>query len=129
MIWLGTGLATLGALLCLLAAIGLLRLHDALARLGMTTKASTLGLMFSMAGVIVLHPEPDAVVKAALTLAFLMLVTPIAGHLVGRAAYRSGSTGVLVTDELAESRSGDVGTADPTGRPGSSDDTSQPPGP
>ncbi|RCW39131.1 multicomponent Na+:H+ antiporter subunit G [Halopolyspora algeriensis] len=126
MTWIGTGIATLGALLCLVAAIGLLRLHDALSRLAVTTKASTLGLLFSMIGVAVLFPEIDAVVKAAATLAFLMLVTPISGHLIGRAAYRAGLTGTLRVDELAEAEArahhgGDGGTGTAL-RYGSEDD-------
>lgn len=112
MIWVGTGIATLGALLCLVAAIGLLRLHDALSRLAVTTKASTLGLLFVMIGVAVLLPEVGAVVKAVVTLAFLMLVTPIAGHLIGRAAYRADLTGTLRVDEFAEAEEhADPGTS------------------
>lgn len=102
MTWIGTGIATIGALLCLLAAVGLFRLPDALSRLQAVTKASTMGLAITMTGAVVLIASVDAGVKALITVTFLWLVTPVSGHLIGRATYRTGLTGDLAVDELHE---------------------------
>lgn len=104
MTWLGTGIATVGALLCLVAAIGLVRLPDALSRLEAVTKASVLGLVLTLVGCVVLFPTPAVAVQAALVAAFLLLVAPVSAHLVGRATYRSGLRGELVRDESPGAR-------------------------
>lgn len=105
MTWAGTILATVGATLCLLAAVGLLRLPDALSRLQSVAKATTLGASFSVAGAVLMQPSVDAIVKAVLILGFLTLVSPISAHLVGRAAYRVGLVGDLQEDARRGARS------------------------
>ena len=100
MIWIAAGVASVGAVLCLLGAIGLIRLQDALSRLEVVTKASALGVVFAMAGAVLALPTWEVLRGAAMTAGFLVLVTPISGHLVGRAAYRSRFTGTLSVDEF-----------------------------
>lgn len=100
MIWLGAGTATIGAVLCLLGAIGLIRLPDALSRLQVVTKASALGVVFSMIGTVLALPTLEVLRDTVMIAFFLLLSTPISAHLVGRAAYRSGLTGRLRVDEF-----------------------------
>ena len=107
MSWIGSGIATVGALLCLLAAVGLVRLRDPLSRLHVVSKASTLGVALCMAGTVLTVPGIAVGVKAALATTLLMIVTPISGHLLGRAAYRSGLTKGLSVDELADRADGE----------------------
>lgn len=102
MMWVGAGIATIGALLCLMAAVGLVRLHDSLSRLQVVSKASTLGVALCMAGTVLAIPSLPVAVKAFLAAGLLMVVTPISGHLLGRAAHRSGLSGRLSVDELAD---------------------------
>lgn len=102
MMWIGAGIATIGALLCLLAAVGLVRLHDPLSRLHVVSKPSTLGVALCMAGTVLAMPGLAVLAKAALVAALLMIVTPISGHLLGRAAHRSGLGGRLTVDELRD---------------------------
>lgn len=79
-----------GSLLCLIAAVGMLRLPDTLIRMHAATKAGTLGAGLILAGVAVYFTDAGATLKALLILVFLYLTAPVAAHLIGRAAYRSG---------------------------------------
>lgn len=79
-----------GCLFCLLAAVGMLRLPDTLIRMHAATKAGTLGAGLILAGVAVDFADVGTVLRALLTLVFLYLTAPVAAHLIGRAAYRSG---------------------------------------
>lgn len=93
MSWAGAILATAGAVASFIAAVGLLRLPDALSRLQPVPKASVVGLVLALAGVVMIAPSAAVAVKAALIAAFSALVTPISGHLIGRAAYRQARGG------------------------------------
>lgn len=115
MSWAGAGVATVGAMLCLLASVGLVRLHDPISRLQVVSKASTLGVALCMAGTVLMVPALAVAVKAALATLLLIIVTPVTGHLVGRAAYRSGLTGHLAVDELADDALSTRGEADVEG--------------
>ena len=98
--WFGAALATVGALLCLLAAVGLFRLHDALSRLEVVAKASVLGVVFCLAGAAVAAGSWPLTWRAALLSAFFLVATPVSSHLLGRATYRSGAKDHLTVDEL-----------------------------
>jgi multicomponent Na+:H+ antiporter subunit G len=97
------GLMLVGALSCLLGAIGLVRLPDLPARLQAATKPQTLGLSLILLGT-ALRVELASAVTLVLVVLFQVISAPVVSQLVGRAAYRSGAVpeGVLVVDELAE---------------------------
>ena len=93
-----------GALLCLLAGAGVLRLPDVFARLHAATKAGVVGTGLVLVGVAASDGTLATWLKVSAAILFLLATTPVAGHLLGRAAYRSGAplwsgTG---TDRLAE---------------------------
>lgn len=88
--WIGAALLLGGALLCLLAAVGVLRLPDFFMRMHAATKAGVAGSGLVLLGVAALDGEPATWVKAGLAVLFLLLTTPVAGHLIGRAGYVSG---------------------------------------
>lgn len=98
-----------GCLFCLVAAVGMLRLPDTLMRMHAATKAGTLGAGLILAGAAVHFAEPATVLKALLTVFFLYLTAPVAAHLIGRAAYRSGIalSDRTWVDQLAEDRQND----------------------
>lgn len=89
----GEAIALGGAVLTLLAAVGVVRFPDALARMHALTKASTLGLtLVSIGGALVLPTAND--VTSALLAALLYVVTlPIAASMMGRATYLAGDDG------------------------------------
>lgn len=99
------------SLLCLVAAagfsvaagIGLLRFPDALSRLHAATKPQIFGLLLVIAA-IALHDRSWMTLLALLPVfVFQSLTAPVAAHMVGRAAYRTGQLDdeSLVIDELA----------------------------
>lgn len=83
-------LLTIGSLFAGIAAIGIVRMPDFYMRISATTKASTLGASFIL-GATALYFEDAAVSgKIIAIIAFVILTTPVAAHMIGRAAHRSG---------------------------------------
>lgn len=91
----------LGALSCLLGAVGLLSFPDVTSRLQAATKPQTLGLILILIGT---AAQLEFKYASGLILVALlqMLTAPVLAQLVGRAAYRSGNvrSKTLVVDEL-----------------------------
>lgn len=94
----------LGALLCLLAGIGLLRLPDVLSRMHASTKPQTFGLLLVLLGAALRLRSGVDVGTLALVGLFQILTVPVAAHMVGRAAYRAGKLDQehLVVDEFGQ---------------------------
>jgi multicomponent Na+:H+ antiporter subunit G len=84
------GLFIAGATLGLLAAVGVLRMPDPFTRMQASTKAATLGLGCLLAGLALHVPDFTVVIRAGCIAAFVMLTTPIAAHVIARAAYLTG---------------------------------------
>lgn len=78
-----------GAFLALVAAIGLQRFDDVLARMHAATKPATLGLLLIVIGASLVLREPGSVLKLVLVMLLQMVTAPVGAHLVGRAAIRS----------------------------------------
>ncbi|SDC18359.1 multicomponent Na+:H+ antiporter subunit G [Paenibacillus sp. UNCCL117] len=81
-----------GALISALSAWGLIRLPDVYTRSHAAAKSATLGVLLVLAGaffyfMLVLE---HVSAKLLLGIVFVFLTSPVAGHLTGRAAYRSG---------------------------------------
>lgn len=81
----------IGVAFLVLAAFGLLRFSDPFQRMHAATKAGTLGAGFVVAGAIVAIGTWGAILIGLGTILFLLLTVPVAGHLLGRAAYVSGA--------------------------------------
>ena len=81
----------LGALLCLLAAWGVLTLQDFFMRMHAATKAGVAGCGFILLGVACVDNTMATWIKVIVAITFMIVTTPLAGHLLGRAAYVSGS--------------------------------------
>lgn len=98
-----------GALLCLLGALGLVRLPDLPARLQATTKPQTLGLLLILTGVAVRLEFVNAA-TLVLVMMFQILTAPVISQVVGRSAYRSGAIDreSLVVDDLADQMDADA---------------------
>jgi multicomponent Na+:H+ antiporter subunit G len=98
-----------GVMLALLAAVGLQRFPDVFARMHAATKPATLGLMLVLVGTALRVPSAGDVAKLALVVVLQFLTAPVGAHMVGRAAYRSGTELSPLTsiDELAEARAGE----------------------
>ena len=94
----------LGALLTLIAAIGILRFPDVLTRMHSATKPQVLGLLLVLVGLGLRLRDPRAVGLLALVALFQLVTSPIASHMVGRASIRAGQMrqDLLVVDELSD---------------------------
>lgn len=103
------GLAGAGAVLCLTAAVGVVRMPDLLTRMQAATKASSLGVALILLGAAVEIGTAGAWVRVLAIVAFLMLTVPIGAHLIARAAYHQGTPMYPGTepDELRGQYAGD----------------------
>jgi multicomponent Na+:H+ antiporter subunit G len=99
-------LVLIGALLCLTAAIGVLRFTDVPTRLHAATKPQVLGLiLICLAIALALRSWP--VVAFLVPVVLIQLATaPLSAHMVGRQAYRNRTIDErsLYVDELARDR-------------------------
>ena len=104
------GLVLAGALLCLSAAIGLLRFRDVPSRLHAATKPQVLGVMLICLAIALSQRTIGGVLMGLLVVAPVVLMqfatAPLSAHMVGRQAYRNGTIDQrhLVVDEYAESK-------------------------
>ncbi|UII57986.1 monovalent cation/H(+) antiporter subunit G [Cytobacillus spongiae] len=82
----------IGAFLSLVTAFGLLRLPDVYTRNHAASKAATLGVMSILLGTFLYFflEEGHFNSRIILGIAFIFMTSPVAGHLISRAAYNSG---------------------------------------
>lgn len=101
-----------GAVIAVLAGIGLLRFSTPFARIQAAGKASPVALLLTSVGAAPLLGWAGAgylVIAAA-----AMIVTlPVVAHLLLRAVHRSDDTGHLAIDDLAADEQKASGTSDP----------------
>ncbi|MFC8921058.1 monovalent cation/H(+) antiporter subunit G [Cellulosimicrobium sp. NPDC057127] len=95
-------LLLLGAFLAFAAGVGVVRFPDLLGRMHAATKPQVLGLILVLLGMSLRLRSWGVVATLALVVAFQLLTSPVAAHMVGRAGYRTGKvrTHALVVDEL-----------------------------
>lgn len=80
----------LGGLLSLAAAVGVIRLPDLFTRMHAATKTGTVGVASIAIGMMICFHEVTVSSRGILVIAFFLLTAPVAAHMIGRAAYRSG---------------------------------------
>jgi multicomponent Na+:H+ antiporter subunit G len=86
-------LCSIGILVILLSAIGIIRLPDALTRQHAATKATTVAVMLFSVGTMLIMSEAAWTWRLLVIVCFLCLTLPLASHVLGRAAYREADTG------------------------------------
>lgn len=79
-----------GALLCLAAAIGLVRFPDLLTRLHAGTKPQVLGTLLVLLGLGLRIRDRFDVGMLVLIGLFQLLTIPVGAHMIGRAGFRTG---------------------------------------
>jgi multicomponent Na+:H+ antiporter subunit G len=81
-----------GAFLSLVTAFGLIRLPDVYTRNHAASKSATLGVMFILLGTFLYFYLQEGHFNSRLLLgiAFIFMTSPVAGHLISRAAYNTG---------------------------------------
>ena len=78
-----------GTALILIAAIGVIRFRDVLARMHALAKATTLGLVLVLLGATVGIDDVHAATFAFLAGVLQLLTTPVSSNLMARATYRA----------------------------------------
>ncbi|MFD6178200.1 MULTISPECIES: monovalent cation/H(+) antiporter subunit G [unclassified Isoptericola] len=79
-----------GAFLTLAAGVGLTRFPSLLARMHTVTKPQVLGLMLMLTALALRVRSWSAVAMLVLVVAFQVITSPVAAHMVGRAGFRTG---------------------------------------
>ena len=102
----GEAIAVVGALLILVAAVGVVRFGDVLSRMHALTKASTVGVLLVAIGAAFVLPTANDITSALAAAILQLLTLPIAASLIARATYRARGIPhrVDAVDELADSR-------------------------
>lgn len=97
-------LVLVGALLCVTAAVGLLRFRDVPSRLHAATKPQVLGLLLIATAVALALRSWTAVASLVPVVLIQMATAPLNAHMIGRQAYRNGTIDEprVVIDELRD---------------------------
>jgi multicomponent Na+:H+ antiporter subunit G len=99
----GEALLLAGALLTLVAAIGVLRFNRVLTRTHALAKATSLGVLLALAGAAASLGSLATVTSLVLAAGLQLLTSPVGAALLARAVYRAGpqSTGAAPDGEAA----------------------------
>lgn len=99
-------LQVLGAALLVLAAVGLLRLPDAVTRASAVAKAAVVGVVLVLLGALADRPDLRTGALVVAIIAVHLVTLPLSGLAIGTAAYRAGAASPPFTrlDEPAERR-------------------------
>lgn len=84
-------LLTLGALLMLLASVGIFRMPDVFLRMSASSKAATLGVILIMLAVAIHFGHVGITARAVGIVLFMILTGPVSAHMIARAAYINGT--------------------------------------
>ncbi|MCG8353196.1 MAG: monovalent cation/H(+) antiporter subunit G [Chloroflexales bacterium] len=88
--WLTIIFALIGVFFMLLSSIGLVRLPDLYTRVHAVGKAGTLGIIGVLLSVAFFFPDPLVSVRMIALIAFFLFTSPVAAHMLDRAAYLRG---------------------------------------
>ncbi|WP_128738600.1 Na+/H+ antiporter subunit G [Lederbergia galactosidilytica] len=100
-------LMLIGSIISVISAVGIIRFPDVYTRSHAATKSSTLAVLLTLVGAFLyfLFTESLVSIRLILGIVFVFLTSPVAGHLIIRAAYRSG---VKLSDSTVEDELKDV---------------------
>lgn len=89
----------------LLACVGLYRFDDVFSRIHAASKAITLGVILVAAGAALQLRDPGDTAKLIIAAVLQMISAPVTSHIIGRAAYWTGTelSPETVVDQLADS--------------------------
>lgn len=92
-------LMIVGGIFALAGAIGVLRFPDVFTRMHAASKAGVAGSGLGLIAVALAAQDAGLSVRALLALVFFLMTTPLAAHLVARAALRAGHVPLSRTDD------------------------------
>jgi multicomponent Na+:H+ antiporter subunit G len=89
--WVAAALVVAGASFMLLAAVGVARLPDVWMRMHASTKSATFGIGCMALALAASHlHDLGVVMRSIIIIGFVFQTAPVAGHMIGRAAYLMG---------------------------------------
>lgn len=104
--WIPALLMLFGGVISVVSAFGIIRFPDVYSRLHAATKSSTLAVLITLSGAFLYFLFADSVlsVRLILGIVFVFITSPVSGHLICRASYRSGvpMTKTTTVDELKD---------------------------
>lgn len=102
----GALLILIGSIISVISAFGIVRFPDVYSRAHAATKSSTLAVLLTLVGAFLYFLLTDGTVSVRLILGivFVFITSPTAGHMIIRAAYKSGvkMTATTTVDELKD---------------------------
>lgn len=84
-------LSTLGAIFILIASFGILKMPDFYSRVSVTIKAATLGIGCILVAAVLYFADFSVTTKALAIIFFLFITSPVAGFLISKVAYITGT--------------------------------------
>jgi len=102
----------IGGLLSLVAVAGVLRMPDLFTRMHAATKTGTVGISAITIGMMIHFGTITVISRGVLVIAFFLLTAPVAAHMIGRAAYRSGVSLWILTRIDEWKTHGEIGKED-----------------
>lgn len=106
----GAVLMIVGASLTMIGGIGVVRFGDVMSRAHAAAKAPTLGLLLVALGAALEIGTGEAMATLGLVVVLQLLTSPVATHVLTRAAYGQVAIELDGEDDLAEYRNGGGGT-------------------
>lgn len=104
--WIAVLFMVIGGIISVISAYGIIRFPDVYSRLHAATKSSTLAVLLTLSGAFLyfLFVESIISVRLILGIIFVFMTSPVSGHLICRAAYRSNVrlTESTTVDELKD---------------------------
>lgn len=99
----GEALVLLGALLTLLAAVGVVRFRDVFARMHALSKATTAGVIAALGGAAMTLSTSNDITSMLFAAALQVITNPVSGIMLARATYVADgiATDVDTVDHLA----------------------------
>ncbi len=98
---------TAGALITLLAGVGVYRFPDVASRLHAAAKAPVLGIMLIGVGVVLAVRTVEAAAIVGLVILLQIIASPVGSHLLARSIYHRLDLDLEGPDELADARRAD----------------------
>ncbi|MCU0796773.1 MAG: monovalent cation/H(+) antiporter subunit G [Akkermansiaceae bacterium] len=87
-------LVLLGSVFFLIAAVGIIRLPDLMARLHAGTKAASLGVILLLGAAAIRFHDLGSLVMIALTLALVFLTAPLGSHVIAKRVVKSDAPSI-----------------------------------
>lgn len=105
--YLASILVIAGGVFSLLSAVGMIRLPDLYTRMHAASKSGVVGAGLVLLAIVLVSLDGAVIMRALLGIIFLVLTTPVAAHLLARAAYQAGISPApeTVLNDLAAAQS------------------------